>query len=237
MPAASREQLYKWLTEDHRGVYGFGDYSDHLPKGKRPGRWLPKIQNVNPCVRGYHVVTLPHLVDHLATERAVLYTVEVRGVMIDDDHKLACEQMRLVARVGAVDARVLRLFACDCAEHVLPIFERDQPDDDRPRLAIETTRAWIADPTSANTAAKAAAGVAAGAAAYAAARAAAKAAAWAAAEAAAGAAVRAAAGGAARDAAGDAGDGGAAAWRVGSDAERLWQSKRLLVLAEERGVL
>lgn len=33
-----------------------------------------------------------------------------------------------------------RLFACDCAERVLPIFERERPGDKRPREAIETAR-------------------------------------------------------------------------------------------------
>lgn len=37
-----------------------------------------------------------------------------------------------------------RLFACDCAEHVLSYFERFQPLDKRPRIAIEVARhyAW-----------------------------------------------------------------------------------------------
>ena len=34
----------------------------------------------------------------------------------------------------------LRHFACDCAEHILPFFERLMPDDKRPRTAIETAR-------------------------------------------------------------------------------------------------
>jgi hypothetical protein len=38
--------------------------------------------------------------------------------------------------------RLLALWAADCAEHVLPIFEAVRPNDDRPRLAIEATRAW-----------------------------------------------------------------------------------------------
>ena len=38
--------------------------------------------------------------------------------------------------------RELRLWSCDCAEHVLPIFERTYPDDDRPRKAIEAGRAY-----------------------------------------------------------------------------------------------
>jgi hypothetical protein len=40
------------------------------------------------------------------------------------------------------DHRLLALWAADCAEHVLHHFERARPDDDRPRRAIEATRAW-----------------------------------------------------------------------------------------------
>ena len=34
----------------------------------------------------------------------------------------------------------LRLFACDCAEQALPTYEKDYPDDKRPRKAVETAR-------------------------------------------------------------------------------------------------
>lgn len=40
------------------------------------------------------------------------------------------------------DHHLLALWAADCAEHVLPLFEEIQPDDDRPRQAIELARAW-----------------------------------------------------------------------------------------------
>ncbi len=40
------------------------------------------------------------------------------------------------------DHRLLALWAADCAEHVLPYFERAQPNDDRPRRAIELGRSW-----------------------------------------------------------------------------------------------
>ena len=36
--------------------------------------------------------------------------------------------------------KIARLFACDCAESVLPIFESEKPDDLRPRKAIQTAR-------------------------------------------------------------------------------------------------
>jgi hypothetical protein len=38
---------------------------------------------------------------------------------------------------------LLAEWAALCAEHVLPLFEREAPDDPRPRHAIEVGRAWI----------------------------------------------------------------------------------------------
>ena len=40
------------------------------------------------------------------------------------------------------DHSLLALWATDCAEHVLHLFERARPNDDRPRRAIELGRAW-----------------------------------------------------------------------------------------------
>jgi hypothetical protein len=78
-----------------------------------------------------------------------------------------------------LDETKLRLFACDCAEQSLPIFERDYPNDPRPRQAIEVARRYANG--QATDEERAAARDAARAAAWAAARDAARAAAWAAA--------------------------------------------------------
>jgi hypothetical protein len=40
------------------------------------------------------------------------------------------------------DHHRLAVWAADCAEHVLDLFERVRPDDDRPRHAIELARRW-----------------------------------------------------------------------------------------------
>lgn len=40
------------------------------------------------------------------------------------------------------DHQLLALWAAVCAEHVLAFFELAQPEDPRPRQAIEATRAW-----------------------------------------------------------------------------------------------
>lgn len=41
------------------------------------------------------------------------------------------------------DNHLLAVWAAGCAMHVLHLFEEAQPDDDRPRRAIELTRAWV----------------------------------------------------------------------------------------------
>jgi len=41
------------------------------------------------------------------------------------------------------DHRLLAVWAADCAEHVLHLFEEVQPADARPRQAIEQARAWV----------------------------------------------------------------------------------------------
>ncbi|MFH0860343.1 MAG: hypothetical protein V1921_04025 [Candidatus Altiarchaeota archaeon] len=40
------------------------------------------------------------------------------------------------------DHEALAVWAADCAEHVLPYFEKEYPEDDRPRKAIKACRRW-----------------------------------------------------------------------------------------------
>jgi hypothetical protein len=52
-------------------------------------------------------------------------TIRRGGTLTDSDHQL------------------LALWAASCAEHVLDLFESAQPEDPRPRQAIEQVRAWV----------------------------------------------------------------------------------------------
>ena len=52
-------------------------------------------------------------------------TIRRGGTLTDSDHHL------------------LALWAASCSEHVLHLFESAQPDDPRPREAIEHARAWV----------------------------------------------------------------------------------------------
>jgi Imm-5 like putative immunity protein len=49
---------------------------------------------------------------------------------------------RITELVRRTDQRTLAVWACDCAERVMPYFERRLPDDERPRMAIEAGREW-----------------------------------------------------------------------------------------------
>ena len=44
--------------------------------------------------------------------------------------------------LSEADRRIAAAWAADCAEHVLPHFERACPGDARPRHAIQAARAW-----------------------------------------------------------------------------------------------
>ena len=221
--------FYKVLNSEGYSCHG-GSLKWSLPTKNddgswTPGEWMPEL--VGPlveCKNGYHLVTLEQLPGWL-NER--IFVAEVAGEIIksSDKEKWVARKVRLVSET-AWDERTARLFACDCAEHVLPIYEQDYPDDNCPRHAIEVARryangeATVQELTAARDAARDAAcratgdvawhatGDAAGAAACAAAWAAACVAAW----------------DAARDAAQDAtGATRYAAWA----AERKWQVAKL----------
>ena len=54
------------------------------------------------------------------------------------------DRVDAVLRSTLIDSKTLRALACDFAEHVLPLFEAEYPDDDRPRRLVEATRQWAA---------------------------------------------------------------------------------------------
>ena len=117
---------------------GNGKWS--LPMGKKPGRWMPKIDNIVPCQRGYHLCRAEDLICWLNEE---IYEAEGRGKSIRHENKDVFEQARLIRKIETWNERTDRLFAVDCAEHVLPIFEKRYPNDDRPRKAIHAVRDFV----------------------------------------------------------------------------------------------
>jgi len=49
----------------------------------------------------------------------------------------------MMKKYSKEDQRSLATWAADCAERVLPFYEKAYPEDDRPRKAIEACRTWV----------------------------------------------------------------------------------------------
>jgi hypothetical protein len=45
--------------------------------------------------------------------------------------------------VNNTDQKIMAAWAIDCAERVLPFFEEQHPEDERPRNALKTLREWL----------------------------------------------------------------------------------------------
>ena len=175
------------------------------------------VMELEPCFPPYDL----KYVEKLFGKRKTLNALNILGI---NDISIE-DRFWVVLRDDMLPDRIFHEFACDCAEHVLHLFEDKYPTDKRPREAIEAKRKWIngeitdEELATARDAAWAAARAAAWAAAWNADRAAARAAVWATDRAAA----RAAAWATDRAAAGD------AAW----DAAYEWMLKRLIELIKE----
>ena len=122
---------YKVLAAD-------GISPQHGGSGKwRIGEWMPAIRDIQPCKRGYHFVSIEQLPQWLGP---TLYEIEVRGQVIHQADKSVAEQARLIRKVETWNDKTLRLYAADCAERVLGLYEKQYPKNDRPRKAIQAAR-------------------------------------------------------------------------------------------------
>jgi len=207
------ERYYKVLDLDGSSCHG-GTGKWHLPRYSRgkwiPGEWMPKIEDIVPCESGYHLCRRQDLVHWLGP---TIYVAEARGAIVENDNKVVTQESRLLERLPW-DECAARLYAVECAYEVLPIFERECPNDDRPAQALEVAFLYaLGEASDADLAA-----------AWDAARAAVRDAAWNAAGAAAGAAARAAAWDAAWTAAWDAAEDAAraGAWAAQTDRLMSW---------------
>ena len=132
------ETLYKVLGSNGKPYHG-GAGTWSLPSSDGPGDWMPPME-VIPCRSGYHLCRgAKHLIHWLGPE---IYAAESRGEVVEAENKVVAAEARLICRIETWNERVARLFAADCAEHVLHIFEAVYPNDKRPREAIEAARKY-----------------------------------------------------------------------------------------------
>ena len=88
------------------------------------------VMSLNPCYRREHVTNL------FGGKKWMSPTTVLKLDTVSHTDK-----MWLLCRSSFMSDKNWRLFACECAERVLPIFEKEYPDDNRPRKSIETSRA------------------------------------------------------------------------------------------------
>ena len=144
MKEGGKMMFYKVLNLDGSPCNG-GDGKWHLPTKKRdgtwkPGKWMPVLTDLVPCKHGYHLCRENDLLQWLGP---LICIAEGRGEQIVCDDKVIFAQARLLSIRKIWDERTARLFAADCAENVLPIWEKEYPDDLRPREAIFAARAFV----------------------------------------------------------------------------------------------
>ena len=95
----------------------------HGGNGQWPeaGEWLEVSGKLVACKHGLHLCRKPDLVHWLGP---TIWEAEAEGEQIETEDKVVVRKARLVRQLNTWNERTARLFACDCAESVLPIYER-----------------------------------------------------------------------------------------------------------------
>ena len=135
--------LYKVVRPNGEPCHlGSGPWS--IPHYGQPGDWRQiDAGKLWPCHHGLHLCRIQDLPGWLV-EDAIVCEVEAAPRfrwILHNDEKVVVRKARLTRIVGTLDARLLRLFACDCAKRaLLREHERGREPDPRSWAAIEVTR-------------------------------------------------------------------------------------------------
>ena len=97
---------------------------------------LNELKKHNPCAGGYK-----KLLKHIGADYPADKPIDLRTILKSNGFDDTIWVLRAAMPVADRD-RIARLFACDCAESVLHIYEEEYPDDNRPRNAIEVARRY-----------------------------------------------------------------------------------------------
>jgi len=103
--------------------------------------WMPPLDStrLEPCVYGYHILLPEDVIFWLGPAIA---PVTINGPVMRHTNKTVVAQAKRGSFLPTWNARTQRLFAADCAEHVLHLFAAKYPDDDRPAKAIQIARGY-----------------------------------------------------------------------------------------------
>jgi hypothetical protein len=108
------------------------------------GAWAIGVERrvappLEPCRHGLHVCRIEHLSRWIVG--GIVLEVEIAGEIVDERDKIVVESATPVRVVGKLTPRLLREFACDCAERaLLRAREAGREPDPRSWAAIEVAR-------------------------------------------------------------------------------------------------
>lgn len=111
------------------------------------GKWR-KESDIKICNSGFHCSDTP-LQAFGYVRGEILAQVECKGESIIENDKSCWSEMKIVKawHWTKEDSVALAIFA---AEQVIDIYEKQYPNDDRPRKAIESAKAYLKDPSEKN---------------------------------------------------------------------------------------
>lgn len=97
-----KEVYYKVIDANNRSCHGGDfDWTPYLPKGKRPGKWTPAIENVEICVTGYHVTQYWNMWYPVSDVR--IFECNVKGLIFNKIpgvvKKEVCERIQLIKEI------------------------------------------------------------------------------------------------------------------------------------------
>lgn len=137
-------KCFKALNAAANSGLGLGNvFEGSLPSNNEPGEWvvvqgqLQIDKNSLFGDHGIHLASKAWITRYLCDE---LYEAEQVGEALREGRYFVARKVRLLRQLANWNARTGRLFACDCAQHVLRHFESQRPNDKRPREAIEVAR-------------------------------------------------------------------------------------------------
>lgn len=111
----------------------------------RIGQWKKFDDKLEMCKFGFHCSKEPY--DAFSfVQGEWLAVVEVRGESIKEKNKEVWSEMRIIEKYKWKKKDSVRL-AIFSAEQVLGIFEKEHPDDKRPREAIEAAKRYLKKPS------------------------------------------------------------------------------------------
>jgi len=125
---------YRFVTEDLRSENGDEQWSI--------GEWKKVDGELELCRVGLHACRTPYQsINYVYGTR--WFKAEARGNILEYFDKFCASEMRLIKEIPIT---VIHQWMVDCAYRVLPIYEQQHPEDNRPRKALEAKQAWIDNP-------------------------------------------------------------------------------------------